>query len=164
MLPVDVKAFGTGAHAHYIAKTMHLKATLPNGQEKKLLWINDWDFAWQDQYQFKDFVAAMAFVRAVADLAEKRQHHPDILIRWNKVTLSLSTHDAGGISQKDFDLAAQTVTTPSGSKPGFSRCRASKLRTSSLNYGLLSELNTKPRTTYLGRVRNPNPALVSKQG
>ncbi len=57
VLPVDVKAFGTGAHAHYIGKTMHLKATLPNGQEKKLLWINDWDFAWQDQYQFKDFVA-----------------------------------------------------------------------------------------------------------
>ena len=39
-----------------------------------------------------------------------------------------------------------------------------KLRTSSLNYGLLSELNTKPRTTYLGRVRNPNPALLKNQG
>lgn len=56
-LPVDVKAFGVGAHAHYLGKQMHLTATLPNGQTKKLLWINDWDFAWQDQYQFKEFVA-----------------------------------------------------------------------------------------------------------
>lgn len=57
VLPIDVKAFGAGAHAHYIGKTMHLMATLPSGEKKKLLWINDWDFAWQDQYQFKDFVA-----------------------------------------------------------------------------------------------------------
>jgi hypothetical protein len=56
-LPVDVKAFAVGAHAHYLGKQMHLTATLPNGQIKKLLWINDWDFAWQDQYQFKEFVA-----------------------------------------------------------------------------------------------------------
>jgi hypothetical protein len=57
VLPVDVKSFGVGAHAHYLAKQMHLTATLPNGQTKKLLWINDWDFAWQDQYQFKDAVS-----------------------------------------------------------------------------------------------------------
>jgi len=59
----------------------------------------------QRTYAFKDFVAAMEFVNAVARAAEAAQHHPDILIRWNKVTLSLSTHDAGGITQKDFDLA-----------------------------------------------------------
>lgn len=56
VLPVDVKAFGAGAHAHYLGKTMKLTATLPNGQVKTLLNINDWDFAWQDQYQFKDYV------------------------------------------------------------------------------------------------------------
>ncbi|MFG0273889.1 MAG: 4a-hydroxytetrahydrobiopterin dehydratase [Phycisphaerales bacterium] len=61
----------------------------------------------QRTYQFKNFVEAMAFVNTVADLAEKAQHHPDILIRYGKVTLTLSTHDAGGITEKDFDLAAQ---------------------------------------------------------
>lgn len=59
----------------------------------------------QRTYQFKDFVQAMAFVNQAADLAEQRQHHPDMLIRYNKVTLTLSTHDAGGITAKDFDYA-----------------------------------------------------------
>ena len=56
-------------------------------------------------YQFKDFPAAIKFVNAVADLAEQAWHHPDIDIRWNKVTLTLTTHDAGGLTEKDFDLA-----------------------------------------------------------
>ena len=63
----------------------------------------------QRTYQFSDFVKAMGFVGKVADAAEKNQHHPDILIRYNKVTLTLSTHDAGGITMKDFDLAATRV-------------------------------------------------------
>jgi 4a-hydroxytetrahydrobiopterin dehydratase len=53
-----------------------------------------------------DFAAAMVFVNRVADLAESRNHHPDIAISWNKVTLTLSTHDAGGLTQLDLDLAA----------------------------------------------------------
>jgi 4a-hydroxytetrahydrobiopterin dehydratase len=44
-------------------------------------------------------------VNAVARLAEKAWHHPDIDIRWNKVTLTLTTHDAGGLTKKDFALA-----------------------------------------------------------
>ena len=56
-------------------------------------------------YEFKDFVAAMKFVNAVAKLAEQAWHHPDIDIRWNKVTLTLATHSEGGLTQKDFDLA-----------------------------------------------------------
>lgn len=55
--------------------------------------------------EFKDFPAAVKFVNAVARLAEKAWHHPDIDIRWNKVTLTLSTHDEGGLTQKDFHLA-----------------------------------------------------------
>ncbi|MDR3377715.1 MAG: 4a-hydroxytetrahydrobiopterin dehydratase, partial [Verrucomicrobiae bacterium] len=43
---------------------------------------------------------------AVAALAEQMQHHPDIDVRWNKVTLALTTHDAGGLTEKDFTLAA----------------------------------------------------------
>jgi len=49
----------------------------------------------------------MAFVNRVAERAEAVQHHPDILVRYGKVTLTLSTHDAGGLTAKDFDLAAE---------------------------------------------------------
>jgi 4a-hydroxytetrahydrobiopterin dehydratase len=56
-------------------------------------------------YQFKDFPAAMKFVNAVAEQAEQAWHHPDIDIRWNQVALTLTTHDAGGLTEKDFDLA-----------------------------------------------------------
>ena len=56
-------------------------------------------------FQFKDFPAAIRFVDAAAELAEQAWHHPDIDIRWNKVTLTLSTHDAGGLTKKDFVLA-----------------------------------------------------------
>jgi len=58
-------------------------------------------------FQFKDFPASLNFVNAVAELAEQAQHHPDIDIRWNKVTLALSTHNAGGLTEKDFALARQ---------------------------------------------------------
>ena len=58
-------------------------------------------------YEFKDFVAAMKFVNRAARLAEKACHHPDIDIRWNRVTLVLSTHDEGGLTEKDFTLAAK---------------------------------------------------------
>jgi 4a-hydroxytetrahydrobiopterin dehydratase len=58
-------------------------------------------------FKFADFVVAMKFVNAVADIAEQANHHPDIDIRWNKVTLALTTHDAGGLTQKDFALAKQ---------------------------------------------------------
>ena len=61
----------------------------------------------QRTYQFKNFVESMGFVNKVAEYAERVQHHPDILVRWNKVTLTVSTHDAGGITMKDFDLASQ---------------------------------------------------------
>ncbi|HTB98720.1 MAG TPA: 4a-hydroxytetrahydrobiopterin dehydratase [Terracidiphilus sp.] len=56
-------------------------------------------------FAFKDFVASLAFVNKVGELAEKAGHHPDIDIRYNKVRLALVTHDAGGLTTKDFDLA-----------------------------------------------------------
>jgi len=58
-------------------------------------------------FQFKDFPAAIKFVDAVAGIAEEAWHHPDIDIRWNQVTLTLTTHDAGGLTEKDFALARQ---------------------------------------------------------
>jgi len=78
----------------------------------------------QRTFQFKDFVEAMKFVNEVAAQAEREQHHPDILIRWNKVTLTLSTHDSGGITAKDFELAKRVdgmvggLGTPGKGKKG----------------------------------------------
>ena len=57
------------------------------------------------RFEFIDFPAAVNFVNAVAAAAEQAQHHPDIDIRWNKVTLALTTHDAGGLTDKDYSLA-----------------------------------------------------------
>jgi 4a-hydroxytetrahydrobiopterin dehydratase len=55
----------------------------------------------------QDFRDALLFVNAVGFLAERAGHHPDIAIAWNAVTLSLSTHSAGGLTEKDFALARQ---------------------------------------------------------
>jgi 4a-hydroxytetrahydrobiopterin dehydratase len=55
--------------------------------------------------QLADFRAAMVFVNQVADVANQLNHHPDISISWNKVGLSVSTHDSGGLTALDFDLA-----------------------------------------------------------
>jgi len=60
----------------------------------------------------EDFVRAMGFVQSVALLAEKMNHHPGIDIRWNKVILALSTHSAGGLTEKDFALAKQINALP----------------------------------------------------
>lgn len=68
------------------------------------MWQTDNGTVWR-VFSFPDFVAAMQFVNKVADAAEAAGHHPDIDIRYNKVTLALSTHDAGGITEKDFELA-----------------------------------------------------------
>jgi len=56
-------------------------------------------------YEFPDFRASLAFVNAVGNRAEEAGHHPDIDIRYNKVHLALVSHDAGGITAKDFELA-----------------------------------------------------------
>jgi len=59
------------------------------------------------QYKFKNFVGSMGFVTKVAILAERADHHPDILIEYSKVKISLSTHSEGGLTEKDFNLAKE---------------------------------------------------------
>lgn len=70
-------------------------------------------------YQFKNFVESVAFVNRLVEPAEKAGHHPDITISYNQVIVSLTTHDAGGVTQQDLNLAqvisqitAQTVSPP----------------------------------------------------
>lgn len=58
-------------------------------------------------FQFRDFAGSMEFVNNIAGVAERANHHPDIDIRFNKVTCTLTTHDAGGITKKDLDLATE---------------------------------------------------------
>lgn len=60
-------------------------------------------------FKFKNFVEAIAFVNQLVEPAEAAGHHPDITIEYNQVTVSLTTHDAGGLTQMDFDLA-QTIS------------------------------------------------------
>ena len=74
-----------------------LLETLPNW------WIENGELV--RAFKFEDFLAAMRFVNKVAELAEAAGHHPDIDIRYNRVRLALVTHDAGGLTKKDFDLA-----------------------------------------------------------
>ena len=77
-----------------------IKAALPS--------VKNWNKASASivrTFAFKDFSEAMAFVNKVASIAERDNHHPDIDIRWNKVTLTLATHSEGGLTKKDFDLA-----------------------------------------------------------
>lgn len=56
-------------------------------------------------YHFATFPAGIDFIRRVADIAESQNHHPDIDVRYTKVSFALSSHDAGGITEKDFALA-----------------------------------------------------------
>ncbi len=61
-------------------------------------------------FEFKDFATALAFVNRVGELAEQFGHHPDIDIRYNRVRLALVTHSAGGLTEKDFELASRIQT------------------------------------------------------
>src|SRR3982074_3402033 len=56
-------------------------------------------------YEFPDFAGAMAFVNKVAAAAEAANHHPDIDIRYNKVTMALTSHDSGGVTDRDIKMA-----------------------------------------------------------
>jgi len=61
---------------------------------------------------FDNFVDAMIFVNKVAEIAEEEGHHPDIRIVYNRVTLALTTHDAGGLTQKDLQMARRIDSLP----------------------------------------------------
>ncbi len=77
---------------------------------RKLSSLNGWAVTpqgVQKQFVLDNFLSAMNLVNRTADLAEQAQHHPDIFISYNKVTFTLMTHDAGGITEKDFALASR---------------------------------------------------------
>lgn len=83
------------------AHAVELKLTeVPN-------WDADMDISTLSRvFHYKNFTESMSFVNAVAALAEAQNHHPDILVSYNTVTLVLMTHSAGGVTEKDFLLAS----------------------------------------------------------
>jgi 4a-hydroxytetrahydrobiopterin dehydratase len=68
----------------------------------------------EKSYKFRDFKEAMMFVNVVARAAEAMNHHPEIEIHYNRVEIALSTHSAGGITDKDFTLAGQIDNAAAG--------------------------------------------------
>ena len=100
VIPIDVRAFSVGGHAHYLGKQMRLTATLPDGAVKTLLRIDDWDFSWQERYRFADFVALPKGTRLDAEvsydntLANKRNpSRPPVRVSWGEE----STDEMGSI-------------------------------------------------------------------
>lgn len=63
-------------------------------------------------FRFADFAQALAFVNAVGAIADDQNHHPDLLLSWGRVVVELTTHDAGGLTPKDFALAARIDRIP----------------------------------------------------
>ena len=67
-------------------------------------WITEDDIL-KKRYNFKNFAEALEFVNKIGAIAEKRDHHPDITFGWGYAEIALTTHDAGGLTHNDFDLA-----------------------------------------------------------
>jgi 4a-hydroxytetrahydrobiopterin dehydratase len=88
-----------------------MSKTLSDGEIQSALGrLEGWSkngIAIERKYEFKDFVQAMQFVNKVADAAEAAGHHPDIQIVYNRVTLQLTSHDSGGVTQRDVNMAGK---------------------------------------------------------
>jgi len=85
------------------------KRLLPDEIRDRLASLPEWELDDKTivrKLRFADFVAAVAFVNRLAAVAEAADHHPDILIHYREVTLTLWTHTVDGLTAKDFDLAA----------------------------------------------------------
>jgi mono/diheme cytochrome c family protein len=135
VLPIDVKAFGVGAHAHYLGKEMTLTATLPDGTPKSLLSIPDWDFAWQERYRYRDFVAlprgtrihaAVTFDNSAAN--RRNPNRPPVRVTWGEesndemgsITLQVIAERPGELPQLQRALAEHTRNAAL-SRPGLAQ-------------------------------------------
>lgn len=92
-------------------------AKIMNTQEinEKLKTLTEWSYdemslSLVKTYQFKSYLKNIAFVNAVAWLANKENHHPDLEVSFNRCIVKFTTHDAGGVSDKDFSMALAVDT------------------------------------------------------
>jgi mono/diheme cytochrome c family protein len=129
VIPVDVRAFAVGAHAHYLGKTFTLKATLPDGTTKTLLSIGDWDFSWQERYRFKEFVNLPKGTRLDATVsydnsaANKRNpSRPPVRVTWGE-----ESNDEMG------SVGLQVVAGTRGELPQLQQAIAAHIRERALN-------------------------------
>jgi len=80
---------------------------------RRLKKIPEWEIS-KDRlvrtFEFDEFMEGIDFINGVAEIAESANHHPDIIVRYNLVKLSLTSHDSGGITNRDFELAARVDT------------------------------------------------------
>lgn len=77
--------------------------------ENSLAGLNDWKTEnnnLKKRFEFKNFAESLDFVNRVGAIAEQRDHHPDISFGWGYAEFSITTHDTGGLTKNDFDLAA----------------------------------------------------------
>jgi hypothetical protein len=141
VIPIDVKAFSVGAHAHYLGREMKLTATLPDGTVKTLLWIKDWDFSWQERYRFTDFVSLPrgtkldAVVSYDNSAANKRNpSRPPVRVTWGEE----STDEMGSIG-------LQVVAATRGELPQLQREFNAHLRMAAMTRPGLRQLLQRPR-------------------
>ena len=122
ILPEAIDAVGVGAHAHYLATHLKMTATLPGGETKTLLLIKDWDFAWQDRYYFKDYVALPKGTKLDAEIhwdnSAENPHNPSdppIHVSWGEeskdemgsISLIAVPHLESDLSVLQKDIAAR---------------------------------------------------------
>ena len=85
--------------------------TLSDGEiGERLQGLDGWERkgdAIERQFEFDDFQGSVDFVNRITPPAEEMNHHPDLAISWNKVTVTLSTHSEGGLTESDFELASR---------------------------------------------------------
>jgi hypothetical protein len=101
VLPIDCDAFAVGAHAHYLGKRMSMTATLPDGTKQTLLKVSDWDFAWQEQYVYRDRIALPKGTRLDTEVVwdnsaenERNPSKPPVPVRWGIA----STDEMGSVT------------------------------------------------------------------
>lgn len=155
-LPVDVKAFAVNAHAHYLGKSMKMTATLPDGEVTELLTISDWDFSWQEQYRYEDYVFLPAGTRidatVVWDNSEDNIHNPNnppIRVHWGResgdemgsVTLSIVPANPDEFDQ--LRTAIRTHTYVGQTRAKIQRTRNNANRTGNLGEGQIQQLIKK---------------------
>ena len=136
VIPVDVRAFSIGAHAHYLGKRMTLRATLPDGTVTTLLRIDDWDFSWQERYRFAEFVSLPKGTRLDAEIsydntaANKRNpSQPPVRVSWGEE----STDEMGSIGM-------QVVAASPGELPQLQQAFLAHVRQAALTRPGLGQL------------------------
>ena len=132
-LPVAVKAFGISGHAHYLGKRMLMTATLPDGKETELLSISNWDFSWQEQYRYEDYIDLPAGTRiestVVWDNSADNIHNPNdppIRIRWGResgdemgsITLQVIPADPADFRELNRAIRAHVTESSSRNRGG----------------------------------------------